>query len=294
MRRFVLACALPVLVMTGACGGPQVPTHGGYKSAKSKPWQKAKLLAWNEKYEVKSDGELDYAKYQRAKWYMLDLPGPGELSLKVEITPPGDAVNDDFDLAIEILDPSNRVISKADNEEDDVGELNKTRVLYDLSPGRYYIHLYLQGRLDTADFTLRASFKRAGAAEVKSDFPARVSFLPALPMVPLNDDTPRDYVKPKAAVVRITRRTPRAPTPAPAAAAAKTARILAVRVAGGSTQIQIGMGIDHGLADGWKAKVSGVDGSWSLSNCTARSCSALVKATPDQIKSGGNRVSLSP
>lgn len=292
MRRTVLASILAL----AACGGAKVPMHSGYKSEKAKPWKKPKLLAWDEQMETKTDAELSYPNMRRARWYALDIPANGELELRLEINPPGDEVNDDFDLAMEVLDPGHRVISKADLEEDDAGELNKSRTLYDLTPGRYLIHIYLQGRLDVADYVLRAAFKRASAAEVKSDFPAQVAFLPALPMVPLNDDTPAKYKPPQTAVVTIKRRPPKKPpaTPAAAPAVTKTARIIGISVVGGGTQITIGFGADQGAAAGWRGKIAGVQGSFSLGSCGPRTCTAVVSATPDQIKAGGGTVTLSP
>jgi hypothetical protein len=291
MRRIVLA-----LVVLGACGGTKIPTHSGYKSEKSKLWAKAKTLNFDEKMEAKAEGDLDYRAMRRAKWYALEIPSNGELSIKLEATPPGDEINDDFDLALEILDPGNRVISKADMEEEDVGELNKTRTLYDLAPGRYLVHIYLQGRLDSADYELRAAFTRTAEAEVKSDFPSQVMFLSALPMVPLNDDTPAGYQKKAVAVVTIKKRNRPQPKegPPPPPSTSKSARIIGLSVTGGGTQITVGLGTDQGAAPGWKAKIAGVQGSFSVTSCNARTCTAVVSATPDQIKAGGGNVTLSP
>lgn len=292
MRRFVLASML----VAAACGGPQVPTHNGYKSEKVKPWKKPKTLTWDEKGETKADGDLSYPEMRRARWYALELPTAGEITLKLEVTPPGDAVNEDFDLAMEVLDPGFRVISKADSEEEDVGELTKTRNLLDLQPGNYLVHIYLQGRMDSADYVLRASYKRAGTSDVKSDFPTQVAFLPALPMVPLNDDTPARYKPPQTTVVTIKKGPKKPPTPkeepAPPATT-KTARIIATSVSGGGTQITIGMGTSQGVASGWKAKIAGVQGTFPLS-CDERKCTASVSATADQVKAGGGTVTLSP
>lgn len=291
MRRIVLASVL----VAAACGGSKIPTHSGYRSEKSKPWKKFKTLSWDEKMEAKTGGDLSYGDYRRAKWFAIEIPAPGELELKLEVTPPGDAVNDDFDLAMEVLDPGFRVISKADMEEDDVGELSKTRTLYDLQPGNYLVHLYLQGRLDFADFELRASFKRAGSADVPSDFPAKVAFLPALPMVPLTDDTPARYRPPQTTIVKI-KKGPRKQAPkveAPPPATTKTARIIGVSVSGGGTQVTLGMGTAQGVASGWKAKIAGVQGTTTVS-CDERRCTATVSATPDQVKAGGGTATLSP
>ncbi|MDX2090808.1 MAG: hypothetical protein SFX73_23315 [Kofleriaceae bacterium] len=299
MRRFVLASILAA----AACGGPQIPTHNGYKSEKVKPWKKPKTLVWDEKGETKADGELSYPDMRRARWYAFELPAPGEVSLKLEVNPPGDAVNEDFDLAMEVLDPGYRVISKADAEEEDVGELTKTRNLLDLQPGNYLVHIYLQGRMDSADYVLRASYKRAGSTDVKSDFPAQVAFLPALPMVPLNDDTPAKYKPPTSTPVVVKKpsggggspKKPPPPKEEPAAppATTKTARIIATSVSGGGTQITIGMGTAQGVASGWKAKIAGVQGTFPL-NCDERKCTASVSATADQVKAGGGTVTLSP
>jgi hypothetical protein len=293
MRRIVLAS---VLALATACG-PKIPQHDGYKNDKVKPWKKPKALSFDENMEVKTEGDLSYPDMRRARWYSLTLPSSGELEIKLEITPPGDAVNDDFDLAMEVLDPGYRVISKADMEEEDVGELSKTRTLYDLQPGTYLVHLYLQGRLDTADYELRATYKRAGTVDVKSDFPAQVAFIPPLPMVPLNDDTPAKYRPEPPRVVRIPKgpRKPRPPKdePPPPPATSKTARVIGVSVSGGGTQVTIGMGTAQGVANGWKAKIAGVQGAWAVS-CDERKCTATVGATPDQVKAGGGTATLSP
>jgi hypothetical protein len=291
MRRIVLASVL----LAAACGGPKIPAHSGYKSEKAKPWKKPKTLTWDENMETKTGGDLSYADYRRARWYAIEVPAAGELELKLEITPPGDAVNDDFDFAMEVLDPGFRVISKADMEEEDVGELSKTRTLYDLQPGTYLVHLYLQGRLDFADFELSGSFKRAGSAEVPSDFPAQVAFLPALPMVPLTDDTPARYRPPQTTVVTIKKGPRRPPPPKPEAppATTKTGRIIGVSVSGGGTQVTLGIGTAQGVASGWKAKIAGVQGT-STVTCDERRCTATVSATPDQVKAGGGTATLSP
>jgi len=270
-----------------------VPAHSGYKSEKSKPWAKPKRLAWDDKMEAEDDGDLDYADFRRARWYVVDLPSAGELNLQLEITPPGDAVNEEFDLAMEVLDPGHRVISKADLEEEDAGELNKMRTLRDLAPGRYLIHLYLQGRMDVAEYELKAAFKPTGA--VKSDFPSQVAFLDPLPMVPLNDDTPSTPRPPNRNTGKKPPRTkPPKEEPAPAPATTLTARILGVSVSGSKTQITVGIGTAQGVASGWKAKVAGVSGTFSVDSCTARTCTVQVSATPDQVKAGGGSVTLSP
>jgi hypothetical protein len=298
MRRFVLA-----LVVLGACGGAQIPLHSGYKNDKSKPWKKPKSIALDEKQEGKVDGDLNYKEYKRAKWFSIEIPANGELTLTLDVTPPGEEANDEFDLAMEVLDPGYRVISKADLEEEDAHELAKTRVLYDLTPGKYLVHLYLQGRNDSAEFTLRAAYKRAAAEDMKSDFPAHVAFPPDLPMVKVNDDTPKDFKSEKVQAVKIRRprrgggapQPPKEPDkPKGPPPTAKNARVIGLSVVNGGTLITIGIGTAQEVAAGWKMKIAGVPGGFTVGECNERTCKATVAATPDQIKAGGGNVTLSP
>ena len=289
--------ALVGVLFASACGGVEIPQHAGYKSAKSKPWANAKTLKWDEKAEAKADGELEYKSYKRARWYAFDIPSPGEVALRLEITPPGDETNEDFDLGFEILDPGFRVIAKSDLEDDDAGELTKSKNLLDLQPGRYYIHLYLQGRLDEAEYVLRASYKQSGPTEFKSNFPAEVAFMPSLPMVPLHDDTPKTYKPPTTTVVKVNRRGPKPPKEQPKQPAATviTARVIGVAIVPGGTQITVGKGTATGAAAGMKGKINGLaTGNFTLASCNERTCLAVVQATPDQIKGAGGTVSLSP
>jgi hypothetical protein len=293
------ACLVLLVVAAAACGGPQINQGNGYKVGTKSPWKKAKTLAFNEKLETKADGSLSYPENKRAHWYAIDLPTNAELTYRLEITPPGDGTNDDFDLACEILNPANHVISKADQEDSDAHELVKTHTLLDLPPGHYLVHLYLQGRLDTADYTLAMSYKPVAPAEQKSDFPAQVAFLPALAMVPLQDDTPANY-RPKVVTPQVTTHVTHhgghAPTPKPEApppSAVIVARIINLQVSGGGTTITVSRGSDTGASVGMPGHINGVsNGAFKLGACNARTCTASVAATPDQIKTSGGAVTL--
>jgi hypothetical protein len=292
--RWIVPALVAVLC---ACGGVKVPKHSGYKSEKAKPWKKPKVLTWDEKLEAKTEGDLEYKDYRRARWFAVDLPAQGEVTLRLEITPPGDQTNEDFDLGLEVLDPGFRVVSKSDLEDDEAGELTKTKTLFDLNPGRYYIHLYLQGRLDSADYIIRLSYKRTAPAEVKSNFPAEVAFVPALAMVPLQDDTPKGW-RPEAPpkVVKIIKgpRQPKVVKEDPKPASLQ-GRIIGVSIVSGGTQITVGKGTATGAAVGMKGKINGLaTGSFTLSSCNERTCLAVVPVTPDQIKGAGGTVSLTP
>jgi hypothetical protein len=283
------------VVVAAACGGAQIPQHTGYKSDKAKPWKSPKALKFDEKLEAKAEGDLNYAAFKRAKWYSIELTSTSQLDLKLEITPPGDTVNEDFDLAMEVLDPGFRVISKSDLEEEDAHELSKQRQLLDLAPGHYLVHLYLQGRMDTCEYILHAAIKGTAPAERKTDFPAQVAFIPALPMVPLTDDTPKNYKPPQTVVVRQpVKRTGKTPvkvdTPPPPPAATITARIIDLRVVSGGTLITVGRGTNSGASSGMKVKINGIPGTFQLAACSERSCNATVTATPDQLRSAGNVV----
>lgn len=285
-----------LLLIVAACAGAQIPQHNGYKGgAKAKPWKKAKALKLDEKNEAKSQGELSYADMKRAAWYTIDLPSPGELDIKLDITPPGDSADDEFDLGFEVLDPGNRIIAKSNKEEgEDTGEVQKSKSLLDLEPGKYMVHLYLQDRRDSCDFVIHAAFKPMNTVG-KSDFPAQVAFTPNLPMVPLQDDTPKSYKPPVTTTTVVTThhkptgggKTP-PPPPPPPPPTTKTARIINMQVVSGGTQITIGLGTDAGAAVGMKGKIDNVpSGGFSLAACTQRTCTATVSATPDQIKGSG-------
>ncbi|HEU0034131.1 MAG TPA: hypothetical protein VFQ53_26065 [Kofleriaceae bacterium] len=294
MRWIVLASASALFVF-GACGGPKIPTHAGYKNDKVKPWKSAKAIKLDDKNEGKVEGDLSYPEMRRAKWYAINLPTHGELSLKLEITPPGDATNDDFDLALEVLDPHFRVISKSDLEDEDAHELNKQKQLVDLEPGKYLVHLYLQGRLDTADYILRVAYRSTTPPELKTDFPAQVAFVPNLPMVPLKDDTPEKW-KPTTTttVVRKPVKTVKPPpTTDKPPAVTLTARIVGVSVVSGGTKITVGRGTNTGAMSGMKAKLNGISGAFPI-DCNENTCTATISATPDQVRGAGGSATLVP
>jgi hypothetical protein len=293
--RWIVPISIVLVGILGGCGGPQIPTHNGYKPKEAKPWKKPKALKLDDKMEAKADGDLSYSDMRRARWFEVALPSNGQLAITLEVTPPGDAVNDDFDLGLEVFDPHAKVISKSDLEDEDAHELNKKKTLVDLAPGKYLIHLFLQGRMDTAEYVLRAAFKPTAAAEVKSNFPADVLFVPALPMVPIQDDTPRSYKPPPAQVTHVSRKPRPAGTPPPPPPSASiNGRVIDMQIVAGGTQVVISRGTTTGASDGMKATMAGVQGSFPIGNCKAQTCSTLLKATPDQIRAANSVVTLTP
>ena len=169
-----------------ACGGSAIPTHNGYKN--NKPWEKTKVLELEDD-EAETDGTLDYPDRKRARWLAVDLPGNGELEVVLNAEPRGGG-DGEMDVAFEVLDQGFNMLLRADAEEEDAGEQKKTRTLYELRPGRYYVHVYLEGRTDRADYGIKMKFKRTAPDEMSSDFPAQVAFVEELPVVPVFDDGP--------------------------------------------------------------------------------------------------------
>ncbi len=289
--------ALLLLCAAVACGGPEIPQHNGYKSDKAKPWKKARTLKLDDQNQAKAKGDLSYPDMRRAAWYDLELVSQSDVDLMVEINGPGDAVNDNFDMGVEMLDPGFRKLIRKDQEEgDQQGEEKKMLQAKNLAPGHYLIHLYLQSRLDTADYVLHVNVHPAPATVGKSDFPALVAFPGQLAMVPITDDTPKGYKPPTTTPTVVVKTThkhtdPKPPPPPPATTI--SARIINMSVVSGGTQITVGRGTSSQppAQAGMKGKVNGVStGAFTLSACNERTCTAVVAATPDQIKGSGSVV----
>lgn len=288
-----------LLCLAAACGGPDIPQHNGYKSDHAKPWKKAKTLKFDDQNLAKAKGDLSYPDMRRAAWYDMELTQQAELDFAVQVDAgPGEGVNDNFDLGFEVLDPGFRKLVRKDLEEgDQQGDDKKSAELKDLPPGHYWLHVYLQSRLDTADYSLRVTMKPSPPTIGKSDFPAQVAFVQALPMVPISDDTPKNYKPPTPVTVVKHSTTTKAPPPPkkePPPPTTLSARIIGVTVVAGGTQITVGRGTSSGAQAGMKGKITGLpNGSFTLAACTERACTATVAATTDQIKNAGS-VTLSP
>ena len=292
MGRMFLLCVCVV----AACGGPQIPEHNGYRSDHAKPWKKAKTLKFDEQNTSINKGDLSYPDMRRAAWYDLDLTQQSDIDVSVE-TEHDDTVNENFDFGIEVLDPGFRKLLRKDLEEgDSQGDDKKLLQLKDLTPGHYWIHLYLQGRMDAASYKLRVALHPSPPTVGKSDFPAQVAFVQQLPMVPISDDTPKGYKPPTPAVVvkHTTTRHEPPPKKEPPPPTTLSARIIGVSVVAGGTQITVGRGTSSGAQAGMKGKINGLaNGSFTLASCNERACTATVAATTDQIKAAGS-VQLMP
>lgn len=295
MRSAWLACVLALGL--GACGGIKVPLHSGYKGKSQKPWEKAKEIKLGPDFAGKVSTDLDYGSYKRARWFWVRLPGPGDLSIEMEVVPGGTPVEseddegEDMDVAIELFDPAFNIIARSDLEAEDAHSLKKTLEKKQLEADRYLVHVYLQGRLDAADVELKVGFAR-GEAVWKSDFPNQVDFVPQIAAVPVFDDAPQK-APPKPP--RNGPRPPRPPTPtpttptAPASGQLVQASITDTQAdASGNVRIVIGGGTGDGLSDGLTGTVAGVPRSgFKLTGCSASTCKAVVKGNVDDIRNSG-------
>jgi len=252
-------------------------------------------MKFDDQLTSKAKGDLSYPDMRRAAWYDIELTQQSEIDVFLEASPPGDAVNENFDLGIEVLDPGFRKLVRKDLEEgDQQGDEKKNFEIKDQPPGHYWLHVYLQSRMDTAEYSLKVTIKPSPPTVGKSDFPAQVAFVPQLPMVPISDDTPKNY-KPPAPAVVVKHTTkgppPKKEEPKPPPTTTLSARIIGVSVVAGGTQITVGRGTSSGAAAGMKGKITGLpNGSFTLATCTERACTATVAATTDQIKGAGSVV----
>lgn len=326
LRACLVVCVLMSLGSLAGCGS-SIPQHNGYKT--KSPWKKPKPLAFDDKLEAKTKGELNYGDFKRAKWIAIDLPSDGILVLDLEFAPTDDA--GDATVAMEVLDAGYNVIAEdpdapleaveapdpEDGEEDgeeeegeeeeeedsgdeSSGETQKNKTLPDLAPGRYYVHLFLTKRLDSAEYKLAVKFEPV-VKEVATGFPKDVAWVPALAIVPPEDDAPPPVEKkPERKPCKgkeCKKRDPKPdkePVEEPASTGAVTARVIDVKVgSGGGTDITIGAGTDQGLSAGRKGSISGVkNGGFTIASCGNRSCKATVKASVDEVNASGKKVTI--
>jgi hypothetical protein len=281
LGRSLVAAFVAVGFALGCGGGIK---HNGYKRPDARPWKKPKVLEFDEDNEAEIDGLLSYPKKKRARWFAVDLPEFGQLSVRLNQTA---LVEDaDWDVAYEVLDQNYVVLTAADNEEDDAGDEKKTRDLIELDGGRYFIHVYLQDRPASAEFTLRLNYKRS-APIFESEFPANVAYIGLLPQVPPIDDSP-----PPVIVKKCKKKNCRKPKPQPKTGGKSIkARIAGITSSPKGTRIKINRGSNDGIAVGWKGSVvtsSGAripNGGFTVSKVSPSESFAAVRATTDAVTS---------
>ena len=291
MERRAWTAFLAVALAMPACGGTDVPEHNGYRSAKSRPWRKPTVLRLDDSFEAEVDDAVSYPRRQRARWYAVDLPSFG--GIDVQVTVPELAEDREIDIAFEVLDEGYSVRAKADAAEDDAGDEQKIRRLRRLPPGRYYIHVFAQRRLDEADYTLQVNFKPQKGRE-PTTFPAQVAYIGALPDVPLTDDAPAPApVVKKCRGSRCKKRVARVekePEPQPKSIRARIAGISDAG-SGKGVQIRINQGANQGIEVGWKGTVVSRDGkaiaggSFEVSKVSPGESYGTVRASASSVTS---------
>jgi hypothetical protein len=295
--------ASSVALVLAACGG-SAPVGDGYPTGDKDPWTSAKKLKLTDNWEASTEGSVSFAKQERAKWYVLELPNPGKITARLSMDP----LTTGADVGFEILDAGFNVNAGPLND-DDIGQDKKVREVAEARAGRTYFHVYTLGRGDNADFKLRVKVdpqEIAGTppppppsdnADPRSTFPWTVPNLPALAAVPPKDDTPtgKHRASPppdedeKPAVVAD-----------PADGARVRAGILESSQTASGVRIVINKGSDAGIEEGWVGYVIDPDtkrsyskGAFKIKKVKSDESEGVVGLTLDQVQRS-KQVSLKP
>jgi hypothetical protein len=289
MTRMLGTTPLALLV---ACGGAQV--HTGYPAGETEPWSSAQTLRLGENAEVSADDTVSFPKRSRADWYVVDLPVPGKLNVKLRMDP----LTTGADVGFEILDAGFNVVARP-IDDNDLGQDEKIREVQNARAGKTYIHVYALNRLDEADYRLRVRFtpkedistrpptdEGEPTADPRNTFPWTVPNLPALAQVPKEDDAPR---RGRAPVVEPDDKPVVEPEVQPVVGV--KARIIEFATSGRGVKIVLNKGVEHGIEVGWEGYV--VDqrsrplpnGAFKVRKVTQDECEGLVALHLDQIQS---------
>ena len=97
----------PARLIVAACGGTQIPTHNGYKGAdKAKPWKKSKTLEVRRQARGQGRGRPVLSRAAARRVVRRRPAAERRARSAARDHAAGDAVNDEFDLAMEVLDPA--------------------------------------------------------------------------------------------------------------------------------------------------------------------------------------------
>lgn len=282
-----------------ACGGAQSRT--GYAKGEKEPWSSPIKLKLTDNGEASTEGNVNYPKSQRAKWYVLDLPAPGYVRAKITM----DALSTGADVGFEILDSGFNVVAKP-TDDNDIGQDEKVRIVKEARSGRTYFHVYTLGKTDVADYRLRVRYEpkltsqpqvaAQETADPKSSFPWTVPNLPPIPAVPANDDAPRKGRKPP----------PEAPDepapvaePDPAEGAKVRGKVIEFAKQGSGVHLVVNKGSEAGVEVGWtgyvvdKSGKSMKKGAFKIKKTRSDESEGVVGLTLDEIQ-GNREVVLKP
>ena len=308
----------PLSMLVG-CVGRKIPEHDGYRTRWKPGWERPKKLEFDEDLEAEKDGELSYPKRKRVHWYEVETPEDGELEITLQASPLGkdtgeeedEDEDDPFDVGFELYNTNYKMLIRADNGEDDAGDRKKSRTAYELPQGKYLLHVFLQRRIDEAEYTVTLKFSR-GSVEPQTDFPKNVAYVDLLPVVPAVDDSPENTApprRPKCKGKQCKKRPrrskdpktePKDSGPEPTPSGALNGKIIVIRAqASGGTEIVINKGDTSGVAKGWKGKLvtskgkAIPGGDFTITSVKTTSSKALVGVSSDAVKQAG-RVILTP
>jgi hypothetical protein len=283
-----------------ACGGAK--THTGYPEGQNEPWTDATKMTLTANGEATAEGNVNFPKRQRARWYVLELPAGGSLRAKLRMDP----LTTGADLGFEVLDSGFNVVAKA-LDDNDIGQDEKLRSVKSLRAGRVYFHVFTLQATDVADYRIRVTYDPDASAgpvaqteEAPSDpravFPWTVPNLPPLPAVPDRDDAPRKGRAPRPEPTE----EPVVVEADPAEGAKVRANIIEFGKAGPRVRILVNKGSEAGVEVGWMGYVvdkqgkSIPKGAFKVSKTRTDESEGFVNLTLDQVQANRTVVLKQP
>jgi hypothetical protein len=100
------------------------------------------------------------------------------------------------------------------------------------------------------------------------------------------------YTPPAPVRTTVVRRTPKPATPEKPKVEPLPARIVAIVVVDGGTQITVARGTANGASNGMAGALKNF--GFTLKDCSETRCKAVLSATPDQVRGAGDTVFLKP
>jgi hypothetical protein len=284
-------------IALAGCGGAAV--HSGYAAGDAEPWAKPIKLRMKNTGDASMEGVVNFAKRERAKWYSIDLPAPGNLQAKLKMDPKSIGA----DVGFEVLDAGFNVVAKA-LDDNDIGQDDKLRNVREARSGTYYFHVFALQRTDVAEYKLRVRYDplvpvanvempAPEPVDPKSTFPWTVANLPPLAQIPASDDTPRGGKAPKTEPEE---EKPQVETD-PWVSVTLIGRVVEFKQVPGGVLLTINRGSTGGVEEGMIGAVvdssgrSLQKGTFKVKKVTTDECEGVVGLTMDQVQAN-RRVKL--